>query len=74
MPCRIGMTTNPGERRRHWEGRHPTLRDWQILQRNLTYSQALREEERLAKQYGCHQAGGGQYVAGVNYVIYRFDY
>ncbi|WP_424947548.1 hypothetical protein [Candidatus Spongiihabitans sp.] len=40
MACRIGMTTNPGERKRYWEGQHPTLRNWRILSRHRTRSVA----------------------------------
>ena len=74
MACRVGMTTNPGERKRHWERRHPTLWNWNILERNLTYDQALRKEEESARRYGCQQSGGGERVSGSNYVVYKFDY
>ena len=74
MPCRVGMTTDPSERRRHWESRHSTLRNWQIVARNLTYAEALRREESVADTYGCVRAPGGRRVEGRDYVVYRFDY
>ena len=36
MVCRVRMTTDPEERRKHWEGLHPTLANWTILSRHFT--------------------------------------
>jgi len=53
MACRIGITTNPGKRRRDWEGEYSNLRNWQILERHRTKSAAQQAETRLARQHGC---------------------
>lgn len=74
MPCRIGITTNPGERKRHWEGQHPTLRNWEILGRHSTKSEAQAAETRLARQYGCQASPGGDGPEHADWVVYKFDY
>ena len=74
MACRIGMTTNPGERKRHWESKHSTLRNWQILERHNTKSAAQQAETRLARELGCEAAPGGPGDEHDNWCIYKFDY
>ena len=74
MACRVGMTTNPGERKRHWEGEYPTLRNWTILGRYKTKSEAQRAETTLAQQHGCVSAPGGSGDENDNWVVYKFDY
>ena len=73
MACRVGITTNPGERRRHWESEHPTLRNWEILGRYKTKSDAQEAETKFAAHYGCHSSPGGADASG-DWVVYKFDY
>lgn len=74
MACRIGITTNPGERRQYWEGRHPNLRNWQILGRYNTRRDAQRAESRLALRYNCHAHQGGAGDEYAEWCVYKFDY
>ena len=74
MACRVGMTTNPGERKRHWEGECPTLRNWTILGRYSTKSEAQQAETMFAQQHGCVSAAGGGGNENDDWVVYKFDY
>ena len=74
MACRIGITTNPGERKRHWESEHPTLRNWEILARHPSKSAAQLAETRLARQHGCQASPGGDGPEIGKWCVYKFDY
>ena len=74
MACRIGITTNPGERRRYWESQHPNLQNWQILSRHKTKSAAQSAETQLAKQHGCESHPGGDAPENADWCVYKFDY
>lgn len=74
MACRIGITTNPGERKRYWEEKHPTLRNWQILERHKTKTAAQAAETRLAAQHGCEAHPGGDGPENADWAVYKFDY
>lgn len=74
MPCRIGITTDPEDRRRYWQGQHPRLRNWTIVKSGLTQRQAQAEEERLAARHNCVAHAGGPKIAGRKWSVYRFDY
>ena len=74
MACRIGMTTNPGERKRHWEGEYPALCNWMILGRYKTRSEALQAEITLAQQHGCVSVSDGDGDENDDWVVYKFDY
>ena len=74
MRCRIGITTNPDERRAYWRSQHRTLNNWTILGAYPTRSQAQRAETMEAARRGCeaHQGGGGPEVA--TWYLYYFTY
>ena len=74
MACRVGMTTNPGRRKREWEREHPTLRNWTILGRYKTKTKAQQVEKMLAKRHGCVFYPGGDGDENDNWVVYKFDY
>ena len=74
MACRVGMTTNPGERKRYWESKHPNMYNWEILERHKSKSAAQAAEDRIARQYGCVSAAGGDGPESGDWVIYRFQY
>jgi len=74
MACRIGITTNPGKRRRDWEGEYSNLRNWQILERHRTKSDAQQAETRLARQHGCVAEPGGSGAEHDDWCVYKFDY
>ena len=74
MACRIGITTNPGERRRYWESQHPNLSKWQILERHTTKSDAQAAETRLAEEHKCVAHPGGDGDEHDDWVVYKFEY
>lgn len=74
MACRIGMTTNPGERKRYWEGQHSTLSNWTILGRYRTKTEAQQAENQFASTYGCVASPGGDGQEYADWVVYKFDY
>ena len=45
MVKRVGITTDPEERRQHWENEHPSIRQWKIVFKGLTYEQ--RRKKRI---------------------------
>jgi hypothetical protein len=73
MPCRVGITTDPGERRARWQSQVVGFINWKILGSFMSKSEAQQYETRYAKKYGCRAAPGGPDVPGPWYV-YRFDY
>lgn len=74
MPCRVGITTNPAERRRYWESQHSTLRNWRILASGLKKSAAQRRENEEASQRGCRAAPGGAGSENDSWSVYYFEY
>ncbi len=74
MACRIGITTNPGERKRYWEGQHPSLRNWNVLERHGTKTAAQAAETRLARVHDCKASPGGAGPENASWVVYKFDY
>lgn len=74
MPCRVGITTNPEERKQHWQNQHPTLRNWQILATYPTKSQAQQRETQEAASRGCQASPGGAGPEVATWSVYYFDY
>ena len=74
MPCRIGITTDPQERRAYWQNQHPTLRNWQILGVYPTKSQAQQVETQTARNRGCQASPGGAGPEAAQWSVYYFDY
>lgn len=74
MACRIGMTTDPDERKSFWMRQHPNMRDWQILEECLTKSAAQDAENRLAVEHGCVSSGGGDGPEFAVWYVYGFNY
>ena len=74
LMCRVGMTTNPSERRRYWESQHPGLRNWRVLVSGLTYDEAQARERREAQRRGCEAEEGGPRVPGRVWSVYYFEF
>jgi hypothetical protein len=72
MACRAGITTRPDERKREWERKEPTLRNWQLFGPFASRSAAQKWEE----QQPCTKHGGGNEpdTPGARWYGYRFDY
>lgn len=74
MPCRVGISTNPDERKRYWSGRVTGLRDWRIVSRHSTKSAAQRAETDYAERSGCVANPGGAGPERATWLVYRFTY
>lgn len=74
MTCRVGMTTNPGERKRYWEKKHSNLRNWKILGHYKSKSKAQEAERIFAQKYGCVSYSGGRGNEHDDWVVYKFNY
>lgn len=74
MACRIGMTTDPDERKRYWESKIPSMFGWKIFGHYQSKTEAQNAETDLAHQYGCvaFPGGGGPEIA--DWVVYGFQY
>ena len=70
MACRVGMSSDPQERIKHWkkEEGHTHSR---ILASGLTYDGALATEAKEAKAKGCRQSPGGLRKSGRVYSVYH---
>jgi len=74
MACKIGVAINPGERERHWEGKHANLRNWQILGTYKTKASALQAKRAFIKNHGCNDAGATDGNEEARWVAYYFEY
>ena len=74
MPCQIGISMSPEQRKTQWEQERPTLRNWQILEVCDRKSEAQRRERELARQYGCHHHQGGSGPEYTTWYVYYFQY
>ena len=80
MPCRVGITTNPTERKDYWDRKVVGLKKWKCDFVG-SKSEAQREENRrqeFCNNYqnrGCchaHHGGGDPY--NTRWYVYEFDY
>ena len=70
MACRIGMSTDPEERIRYWKNTEGHT-GHNILATGLLYHEAQIFEQDAAKDKGCRQEEGGQYIAGAVWSVYH---
>ena len=73
MNKRVGMTTDPDERKSYWKKEHPTLENWEIVASKLTYDEA-QEKENEYRRRGYEGSPGGPRVQGKVYSVYTFKY
>jgi len=73
MPCRVGITTNPTQRRTYWESQVVGLTNWRILATYRTKAEAQAHETRHASTYGCQAHAGGADAPGI-WSVYKFEY
>lgn len=73
MPCRVGITTNPSQRRAYWETQVVGLKDWRILATYKNKADAQAHETRHAASYGCVAHAGGPQTTGT-WSVYKFEY
>jgi hypothetical protein len=58
MPYKIGITTNPEERRVYWQNRTTGFTNWQILEIFRSKAAAKEYETEYALRHGCEEAPG----------------
>ncbi|MDN5202523.1 hypothetical protein QQ008_14140 [Fulvivirgaceae bacterium BMA10] len=73
MPCRVGITTNPTERKAYWQNQVIGLTNWRILATYNNKADAQAHENRHALSHGCTAQAGGPNAPGV-WSVYKFDY
>ena len=77
MVCRIGITTNPEQRKAQWLREYPTLRNWEILiGPTKDKAEAQIAETMLSQKSGCESAPGGDDPDDpfAQWYVYRFYY
>lgn len=74
MGCRVGMTTDLKERKEYWEGQYPSLSNWQVHAKGLSYNDAQDLENKLAAEGNCDSQAGGGFVSGNVWAVYSFDF
>lgn len=82
MPCRVGITTNPEQRKRYWESRVIGFRNWQTHGYYLNKDDAQAKEDRLVQHCSvyerhrgaCHGRAGGGSPYEIGWTVYSFDY
>lgn len=73
MPCRVGITTRPEERKAEWERQVAGMHNWEIIGQYSSKEQAQAHEDRKAQAHVCQASHGGDGSAGTWYV-YHFKY
>lgn len=83
MPCRLGITTDPEERRIYWQNQAIGFADWQILNSFRSKAAAKEYETGYALRNGCEAALGDSDATGTGreyevqynwWYVYHFDY
>ncbi len=73
MPCRVGITTSPAQRKAYWEKQVVGLSGWKILASYKKKEDALAHQAKHAERYGCKSQAGGPDTAG-DWSVYKFEY
>ena len=73
MACRIGITTDPDQRKRFWRAQHPDMRNWHVLDQFSTKTLAQQFETRTAQNLGCKAAPGGDGPETATWSVYFFN-
>ena len=78
MPCRVGTTTDPEERKEYWESQVEGFKDstWDEYGPYSSREDAQSKENELIQAYGCegHHGGDNPDDENKNWYAYRFDY
>lgn len=73
MPCIVGITTRPKERKQEWENEVVGLENWEILSKHRKRGIAQDKEDQYAEKYDCKAMHGGRDGSGL-YYVYKFEY
>ena len=73
MGCRVGISTNPEQRKKDWENEYEGFSDWQILAGPLSRDEAQKKEDEIAKERGCEaHHGGDEPDVNTGWFVYYF--
>ena len=80
MPCRVGITQEPSERKRYWEGQVVGLTNWR--QKYVESKSGAQEQENDKQTHcvmfetrgDCHAHPGGGEPNSSGWYVYDFDY
>ena len=77
--CRIGMTTNPEQRKQRWKNEYLKegieIKKWTILSKHQSRSKAQEVETREAKKQNCVAHPGGSNPKNPNWwYIYKIEW
>ena len=81
MPCRVGITTTPSERKKHWKNHVVGLNNWQ--DQYVGSKSDTQEQENIRKSNchlhqrhrgTCHASPGGGNPKSIGWYVYEFDY
>ena len=67
--CRIGMSTQPSKRIKHWKRKEGHTKS-RVLYSGLTYDEASTLERLSAKRLGCYHHLGGPRISGKVWSVY----
>ena len=73
MPCRIGITENPYEKRKYWQHHVVGFAQWQILASFDSSSEAQAYMTQFAKLHGCQMSEDYDSTSD-KLCIYHFEY
>lgn len=74
MPCQVGMTTNPEERKKQWKSKYKSLTNWEILYKCSSKSDAQDKEIKVAKARRCDYGPGGSGPDYATWYVYYFTH
>ena len=76
MACRVGITTDPDQRKTEWLREHPHLTNWRVMGPYSTREKAQHAESALAFQLNCDSSHGGNDPddSSASWWLYTFDY
>ena len=74
MHCRIGITTDPAARKQEWLRRFPFLRNWTILSKHDTKTDAQAAGQAAALLGGCTAYPGGPGPGRALWYVYYFEH
>ncbi len=74
MGCRVGITTNEEERKKHWKSQYPSMKNWKILKTFNNKTDAQKYETAKAKSHKCVAHHGGDGPEKATWIVYHFDF
>jgi hypothetical protein len=73
MPCRVGITTDPEDKKAFWRTECLGFAHWRVLAKFATRKKARDYEMTFAKEHCCTAEPGGLDVDG-SWYVYQFEF